>query len=99
MSTDNTKSQDILARDGIANAVKGAATDIKGKIKDAAGGLTGRPGLQVEGKIDQAVGITQKEFGKAELHASKAIHDADAAETKDEKVTEKNAKRDADRTA
>jgi uncharacterized protein YjbJ (UPF0337 family) len=95
MTDDNKKAQDVLARDGVANAVKGTATDIKGKIKDAAGGLTGRPALQVEGKIDQAVGITQKEFGKAELHASKAIHDTDKAEKKEEK----HEKRDADRTA
>ena len=36
--------------------IKGVARDAVGKVKDAAGGLTGDAGLQAEGKIDQAGG-------------------------------------------
>jgi uncharacterized protein YjbJ (UPF0337 family) len=38
------------------NEIAGAAKDAIGKVKDGVGGLTGDPGLQVDGKIDQAVG-------------------------------------------
>ncbi len=36
--------------------IKGVARDAVGKVKDAAGGLTGDASLQAEGKIDQAGG-------------------------------------------
>ena len=45
--------------------IKGAATDAVGKVKDAAGGLTGDTGLQTEGKVDQAAGKIQGKFGDA----------------------------------
>jgi uncharacterized protein YjbJ (UPF0337 family) len=43
--------------------IKGAAKDTIGKVEDAAGGLTGDPGLQAEGKMDQATGKLQGKFG------------------------------------
>lgn len=55
-----------LTRDGIDNSVEGKATDLKGKVKDAVGGLTGNTSLQGEGKMDQAKGKIQDAFGKAE---------------------------------
>ena len=47
------------------NEIAGAAKDAIGKVKDGAGGLTGDPGLQVDGKIDQAAGKLQSKFGDA----------------------------------
>ncbi|MFT8675504.1 MAG: CsbD family protein [Acetobacter sp.] len=44
------------------NKLEGVATDIKGHIKDAAGGLTGDIGLQVSGKFDQFTGHMQQDF-------------------------------------
>ncbi|WP_081369906.1 CsbD family protein [Granulibacter bethesdensis] len=35
--------------------IDAAVTDLKGKVKDAAGGLTGDTGLQAEGKLDQGI--------------------------------------------
>jgi uncharacterized protein YjbJ (UPF0337 family) len=34
--------------------IKGAADKAKGAVKDAAGALAGKPGLQAEGKVDKA---------------------------------------------
>ena len=45
------------------NTVKGAVTEGVGKLKDAAGGLTGDTSTQAEGKLDQLTGKAQREFG------------------------------------
>ena len=47
------------------NRVKGSATDIGGKVKDAAGGLLGDSKMQAEGKADQASGQLQNAYGSA----------------------------------
>ncbi|MET0336595.1 MAG: CsbD family protein [Caulobacter sp.] len=43
--------------------VKGAATDAKGKIKEAAGKVTGDEKLKAEGKADQLEGKVQNTIG------------------------------------
>lgn len=55
-----------LTRDGIKNSVAGKAKVAKGRVKDAAGGLTGDEGLQLEGKLDQAAGKIQDTVGKVQ---------------------------------
>jgi uncharacterized protein YjbJ (UPF0337 family) len=60
-----------LDRDGIKNSAKGKAKDLKGRIKDAAGGLTGDADLQLEGKIDQIKGKVQDAYGKAERNVAR----------------------------
>ena len=45
------------------NTAKGAVTEGVGKVKDAAGGLTGDTSTQAEGKFDQLSGKTQRQFG------------------------------------
>ena len=45
--------------------VKGSATDIGGKVKDAAGGLLGDNKMKAEGKADQASGQLQNAYGSA----------------------------------
>ena len=55
-----------LTDDGIENSTEGKLSDVKGKVKDAVGGLTGDTSLQSEGKMDQAKGKVQDAFGKAE---------------------------------
>ena len=44
---------------------KGAATRTGGKMKQAAGELTGDTKMQTEGKIDQAKGKAQNAMGSA----------------------------------
>lgn len=43
----------------------GQADDLKGRVKEAAGDLTGDEGLQREGKVDQATGTVKEKLGDA----------------------------------
>ncbi len=45
--------------------IKGSASDIGGKVKDAAGGLLGDNKLQAESKADQVSGQLQNAYGSA----------------------------------
>lgn len=45
--------------------VEGAGKQVKGALKDAAGGLTGNERLQAEGKLDKAIGRVQQQVGEA----------------------------------
>ena len=60
---DNTRS---LTDQGIEDSARGKGNDLKGKVKDAAGGLTGDTSLQGEGKLDQLKGKAQDLLGKIE---------------------------------
>lgn len=51
---------------GVDDSLRGKGNDLKGKVKDAAGGLTGDSSLQAEGKLDQLKGKVQDTFGKSE---------------------------------
>jgi uncharacterized protein YjbJ (UPF0337 family) len=46
------------------NRVEGKARQVKGAIKDAAGGLTGNTSMQAGGKIDKVVGKAQEGVGR-----------------------------------
>ncbi|HEX2220645.1 MAG TPA: CsbD family protein [Gemmatimonadales bacterium] len=52
-----------LTRRGIDNSLEGKGNDLKGKVKDAIGGLTGDTSLQAEGKLDQLKGKVQDTVG------------------------------------
>ncbi len=54
------------------NRIKGSATDIGGKVKDAAGGLLGDDKMKAEGKADQASGELQNAYGSAKDTAREA---------------------------
>ena len=43
--------------------IEGAVQDVAGHVKDAIGGITGDPGTQAEGKVDEAIGTAKREFG------------------------------------
>ena len=58
------------------NEVKGTVTDGVGKLKDAAGGLTGDSSLQAEGKFDQVQGTVQKEYGDFLEQAKEQLEEA-----------------------
>ncbi len=45
--------------------VKGVAEQGKGKVKEAAGNLTGNKSLEREGEADQVKGKVQKNYGDA----------------------------------
>jgi len=48
---------------GIENNAEGALDNLKGKVKDGIGGLTGDSSLQAEGKLDQAKGKLKDKLG------------------------------------
>lgn len=52
-----------LTQRGAENSAEGAVDNLKGKLKDAAGGLTGDTSLQAEGKWDQAKGKAKDALG------------------------------------
>jgi uncharacterized protein YjbJ (UPF0337 family) len=51
---------------------EGAGKQVKGALKDAAGGLTGDDRLQAEGKLDKSEGKLQQKVGDAK----EAVRDA-----------------------
>ena len=55
-----------LRQKGAENSLEGKGDDLKGKLKDAAGGLTGDSSLQAEGKWDQAKGKAKDALGKVQ---------------------------------
>ena len=61
--------------------IKGAATDLGGRAKDAIGSLTGDKKTQAEGKADQASGQLQNAYGSAKDGAR------EAAGTLEEQIT------------
>lgn len=53
--------------------VKGVAEQAKGRIKEAAGDLTGNRQLQQEGRADQVGGNVRKGVGDAKEQVKRAI--------------------------
>lgn len=52
---------------------KGAGKQVKGAMKDAAGGLTGNERLQAEGKADKVEGKIQQKAGELKDNARDAL--------------------------
>lgn len=57
---------DDLGTDGLKNQVKGAAKEVGGKLRNAAGGLTGDTSEQFKGKAKELEGKAQRKIGEAE---------------------------------
>jgi len=55
-----------MMNDGVENQLEGKGDDLKGRVKDAAGGLLGDESLQAEGKMDRLKGKLQDTFGKVQ---------------------------------
>ena len=52
----------------------GSADDAKGRVKEAAGALTGDDSLKNEGKVDQAAGTVKDKVGDAADKAKDVIN-------------------------
>jgi uncharacterized protein YjbJ (UPF0337 family) len=63
---DELRDDRTLTDRGIEDSAEGKTDNLKGKVKDAWGGLTGDSSLQAEGKLDQAKGKVKDAFGKVE---------------------------------
>jgi uncharacterized protein YjbJ (UPF0337 family) len=55
--------------------IRGGAKEFKGKIKEAAGKISGDKKLEGEGKLDQAAGKAQGAFGNLKDAARDALKD------------------------
>ncbi|SNB68088.1 Uncharacterized conserved protein YjbJ, UPF0337 family [Arboricoccus pini] len=55
------------------NRVEGTAKDVKGKINEAVGKLTGNDRLRAEGKTDQVAGKAQGALGKSKDAVKAAV--------------------------
>jgi uncharacterized protein YjbJ (UPF0337 family) len=60
-----------LEDQGVDNKVRGLGKDVKGRIKDAGGGLTGDTGMQAEGKWDRIKGKVQGKVGDIQRRAAR----------------------------
>jgi uncharacterized protein YjbJ (UPF0337 family) len=47
------------------NRIEGKGRELKGHLKEAVGDITGKPEMQIEGKIDKATGKVQDAYGRA----------------------------------
>jgi uncharacterized protein YjbJ (UPF0337 family) len=57
---------DDLNRDSSDNELKGLGHEIKGKARNAAGGLTGDTSEQLKGKGEELKGKAQRKIGEAQ---------------------------------
>jgi uncharacterized protein YjbJ (UPF0337 family) len=51
---------------GVDNNLRGKGKEVKGRVKDAVGGLTNDSSLQAEGKLDKLKGKVQDKVGDAQ---------------------------------
>jgi uncharacterized protein YjbJ (UPF0337 family) len=66
---------DDLKRKSMEQQVKGAAAKAKGRVKHAAGDLTGREDWQAEGQMDQMEGSVRSGLGRAGERLSDIVDD------------------------
>jgi len=57
---------DDLGTDGLKNQAKGTAKEVEGKVRNAAGGLTGNTSEQLKGKAKELEGKAQRKVGDAQ---------------------------------
>ena len=60
---------DDLTKDGLGNQAKGAAKEVEGKARNAAGGLTGDTSEQIKGKAKELEGKAQRKVGASQVDA------------------------------
>ncbi len=52
--------------DGLKNRLEGTADEVAGRVRNAAGGITGDPIEQVKGKAQELKGKVQRKVGEAQ---------------------------------
>lgn len=62
-----------MMNDGLENQVEGTGKDLKGRVKDAVGGLIGDESLQAEGKLDRLKGKVQDTFGEGQENLGRKL--------------------------
>jgi uncharacterized protein YjbJ (UPF0337 family) len=64
-----------LTERGVDNNLRGTGNDLKGRVKDAAGGLTGDNQMQAEGKLDKLKGKAQNAIGDIQRRLGRETDD------------------------
>lgn len=65
--TDTNRTDDLdLNEKGLVNRVEGTAEELKGRARNALGGLTGDTSEQLKGKGEELKGKAQQTLGKAQ---------------------------------
>lgn len=60
---------------GVDNKLRGAGNELKGRVKDAVGGLTNDSRMQAEGKVDKVKGKIQDKVGDMQRRAGRKKDD------------------------
>lgn len=60
--------------------LKGKGENLKGRVKEAAGSLTGDKKLQADGTADRVKGAVQEKVGEAKRKLNQNTHDEDDVE-------------------
>lgn len=60
---------------GVDNKLRGAGNEVKGRVKDAVGGLTNDSRMQAEGKVDKVKGKIQDKVGDMQRRAGRKKDD------------------------
>jgi uncharacterized protein YjbJ (UPF0337 family) len=68
----------------MSDEVKGKAENLKGRVKQAAGSLTGDKKLEAEGAVDRAKGAGQEKVGEAKRKLNEAQEDVADEDTEEE---------------
>ena len=63
--------RDELASKGAENQIEGTADQVKGRVRNALGGLTGDNSQQLKGKAEELKGKVQKSFGEGQSDAAR----------------------------
>ena len=58
-----------LKKDGLENQGEGLGDEIKGKVRNAVGGLTGDTSEQIKGKAEELKGKAQRKIGEHQVDA------------------------------
>ncbi len=56
---------DKIRRDGIEDQIKGAGHELKGRVRNALGALTGDASEQIKGKAEEVAGKARRKIGEA----------------------------------
>ena len=59
--------------EGMKNQTKGAAKEVEGKVRNAAGGLTDNTSEQLKGKAKEMEGKAQRNIGEAQSDADRDL--------------------------
>lgn len=60
---------DDLTRDGMKNQGKGLGDQIKGRVRNTVGGMTGDTSEQLKGKAQELKGKVQRKIGEKQVDA------------------------------